>query len=199
MENNCGTLAAGINLNCTYLAQGGVEPNILLIKKTEWDLAVTASTITFDVTTANLITAIVLTTGDQGYYFEGYPMQVKPIITGVKRASGYRYKQSIDFVIDGSLAANEKILRDMGDERYVVIYINSWSNTGGTGKYKVLGVKSGLKRPEGGAELDKYNDIDGMWVVKLASEDHALESVAEYTYYTTSEAVTDAAFLALQS
>ena len=199
MDPNCGAIAAGIDIDCDYLPGGGVEPNILLIKKTEWDLAVTAGTITFDGTSANLIDALVLTTGDQGYYFQGYPMQTKPVITGLKRPSGYRYKQSIDFIIDGSVAANEKILTDMGDGRFVVIYINSFANEGGAGKYKVLGVEAGLKRPEGGAELDKYNDVDGVWIVKFASEDHALESTPEYTFWDTDEATTDAAFVVLQS
>jgi len=199
MDPNCGALAVGIAVDCDYLPIGGTEPNILLITKTEWDLAVTNATITFDGTSPNLIDALVLTQGDKGYLIEGYENQTKPIVTGIKRASGYRYKQTIDFLAIGGKAAIEKIVKDMGNQRFVVIYKNLFRDEGGEGKYKVFGVEAGLKRPEGGAELDKYNDVDGVWMLKLESEEFALESTPEYSFYDTDEATSDAVFVTLQS
>ncbi len=197
--SNCGTLAEGIDVDCDNLPFGGTDPNVLFIKKAEWDLAVANATITFDGSTTNLITAIVLTSGDQGYLFECFNDMVKPVITGVKKPSGYRYKQTVEFGAIGSKAAIEKKIKDMGNERYVAVYINQFKDEDGEGKYKVIGVEAGLKRPDGGAELDKYNDIDGVWLLKMESEDHALEATPEYSFYNTDEATTDAQFVVLQS
>ena len=76
---NCGALAAGNTIDCDYKQYGGTEPNVLLIKKIEWDEAVTGGTITFDGTSANLIDACVLGTGDKGYLFESFQNSVKGV------------------------------------------------------------------------------------------------------------------------
>lgn len=196
MDPNCGGLSAGNEIDCDYKQFGGTEPNVLLIKKTEWDLALTAATITI---TTSMCTAIVLTTGDQGYLFESYPDSVKGLSTSVKRASGTRYKQSLEFVITGGLAAVDDIVDTIGDERYVAIYINTFVDDGGGGKYKVMGVDAGLRIPDGGITKDTHGDNDGAWLVKLESPDSGLESKPLYTFYTTDEATTDAAFVVLQS
>lgn len=198
-DPNCGTLAAGNAIDCDNLPSGGTEPNILLIKKTEWDLAKVSGTVTFDGTTPNLITDLVLDSGDKGYLFEGFQNSVKPLFTTINRASGIRYKQTIDYVVPGGKAEVDKLIKDSGNERYVVIYKNLFKDEDGEGKYKVLGVEAGLKRPEGGAEKDAFSDVDGVWMCKLESEEFALESTPMYTLYKTSEAVTDAIFVALQS
>jgi len=193
---NCGGLAAGNEIDCDYKQHGGTEPNILIINKVDWDLAVTGTTITFS---DSLITAIALTTGDLGYLFESFPDSVKPVSTSVLKASGLRYKQSIEFVITGGKAAVDAIVDSMVDERYVVIYINTFKDQTGQGKYKVLGVDAGLKIPDGGAVKDTHGDNDGAWLMKLENTDLALESVPLYTFWHTSEAVTDDEFVTLQS
>jgi len=199
MATNCGGIAAGVDIDCDHLPRGGTRNNLLLIKKDEWDLAVNAGTITFDGTTPNIIDACVLSTGDQGYLFEQFDDAVKPVVTGVKKASGYRYKQTLDFIVVAKTAAAEKVVNDMGSERYVAIYQNKYAGNDGDQKYKVFGVECGLRRPDGGAELDPYNDVDGCWMLKLESEDDALETKGQYTFYDSDEATTDAAFVVLQS
>ena len=117
----------------------------------------------------------------------------------MQKASGIRYKQSIEFVIIGGKAAIDDIVNTMSDERYVAIYINTFADEAGAGKYKVLGVDAGLKIPDGGAVKDPYSDNDGAWLMKLESTDLALESRPIYTFWDTDEATTDTAFTALQS
>jgi len=199
MTTKCGGINEGAYIDCDFLPRGGTLGDLMLIKKDEWDLAVKNGTITFDATTKNLITSIVLTTGDQGYVFEHFEDMVRPVITMLRRPTGARYKQTVDYSVLGKTAEDEKIIKDMGDERYVAIYQNKFGGNDGDQQYKVLGVETGLRRPEGGAELDLYNEQDGTWILKIESDDEALETTPQYTFYNTDGATTDAQFVTLQS
>ena len=193
--SNCGTLSAGIDIDCNHLITSGTGANLLLIKKTEWDAAVALTKITFDATTDNLITDCVLDTGKKGYLFQTNEEQIKPKISEVIKNGAHLTKQEIDFVASKLDAASEKILDDLKETPVVAIYINSFHGTAGETKYKVLGVESGLRVVK--RELDPMGEWAG-WVIGLASRDLALESKGQYSLYKTDEATTDAIYAALQ-
>ena len=191
----CGSLSAGIARNCSKPITSGTDLDVLLIPKSDWDLAVAAGKITFDATTGNLITDIVLTAGKQGYLFETGLEMVKPKITAELKNGITFYKQELEFPASGLDAVSEKTLDDLKEIPVVSVYKNTFHGIAGETKYKVLGVDSGLRLTK--REIDPNGDFAG-WIVGLSSRDNALESVGQYSLYKTDEATTDGVYAALQ-
>ena len=196
MGTPCGSLNAGLDLNCNNLITSGTDNNLLLISKENWDDAVAGGTITFDATTNNLITDCVLSSsGKQGYLFETGREQVKPKVA-MEIKNGFRlHKQEVEFPIQKLDAASEKVLDDLSNILVVASYKNTFHGTTGDAKYKVLGVESGLILSK--REIESDGDFGG-WIIGLSSGEKALESVGQYSLYKTDEATTDGIYAALQ-
>lgn len=193
---DCGNLTAGLGKNCDKPISSGTNGDLLLMTKADFDLAVANGTITFDATTPNLITALVLSTGKQGFLFEGTDDQVKPKIEVVIKNGLTLYKQEIVFNSNMLDAESEKVLDSFQDTKVVAIYKNSFHGIAGETKYKVLGVDSGLILTA--RALEPLGEFAG-WVITLSSKENALEAHGQYSFYHTDEATTDTEYLALQT
>jgi len=194
--SNCGSLTADINKACATQITEGNEADILLILKSDWDVAVAEESISFDATSENLIDAIVLAVGKEGFIIETNEGQIKPKIETVIKNGAHLWKQTVEFAVPLLDAATEKAVNDLNEQRVVAIYKNKFHGTDGETKYKVLGVDSGLKVAT--ATLEGNAEFAG-WIITLANEDDGLEMHNQYSLYKTSEVVTDAIYTALQT
>jgi len=145
-----------------------------------------------------MITAFAFATASsmEGYLIEGNLNMVKPVSEAVITESGNMFKQGIEFQIADNLAATDKIVKDLANQRVVVLYKNKHKNAAGGGKYKLFGFDNGLVMET--IVNNSYENV-GAYILKFSSEEFAPELNPFYTLFATTEALTDAIWTSLQT
>jgi len=195
----CGSFA-DFTIDCDNLMKGGTEQDIIIVDYDDVraELAEGTPGITFDGTTKSLVTDFTFTASSdrEGYLIEGSKGTVIGMSEAIDQNSGVGYKHSVEFQIQDNLAASDYIVSQLKNKRIVVIFKNRHKNASGAGKYKILGLESGLVLESSNLNTSENN---GVHMLKFSSEEISLEPHPIWSLFDTDEATTDAIWTALQT
>jgi hypothetical protein len=186
MGSICGTLTAGLALNCNTPLVPGTEDDILLANRSD------ISGFTVDVSNPMLVTAITMKTDKVFYKFEGQNMSAEP----KSRLAATRYTKLYEHELRFKIFANDpatKLIVDKVIKGEVVAIVKLKD-----GRYEIYGKEIGLRVTE--MERDPNNaDTGGAYDLLLKTPDQAAkEPFLPATFYITSASATEAAILDLQ-
>ena len=155
----------GIELNCESPIVTGVEPDGLIMNRSDIDFAKSV----FDTTNKNILTTLILKSGKKAYPIV---QQGATPFTGAKTslATGtYRntFTNEVPIaVLDNGPDVAQKIIDGLANGSFVLILKNVHKGVKGNAEYQVYGYFQGLHASA--IENDKYSeDTDGGWLVTL--------------------------------
>ena len=183
----CAKISANVLYDCDNPMVAGAGDNLYLINKDDWDEA----TITEDVGNSQLITNIVLASGDLSYKFEGKNYSVEPTQKLVKQKYAEVYDHEVTFKVFVANAATKEQLEKMASGSVVAIVENVHRGADGESAFEVYGRGSGLEVQD----LERMlNDADtqGAFNIVLRSSEVAKEPHLPATLYETDYATTKA-------
>jgi len=141
--SNCNDLiTGGIILDCnTINAAVGVDSDLILVNYADFDKTATLAAREISGSNIGGLTAIELKSGAIQYVFEGTDYSVIPNITAELKDDGNAwYLHSIAFTVYSKLAADRKVLEDLGNSLVIAI-----AKDRSTGLYEIFGMDQGLK------------------------------------------------------
>ena len=154
---------SGVAINCDDLsAQIGVEKDLILVNKAEYDKATSLSVTESDDTNNNMggLTNINLLAGASQYVFEGMDYSVIPTVTPeIKEDGTVWYDHSILFTVYSKTAKTRKIIESLGGSRVIAICVDR-----STGLYELFGSDQGLsmsafERAYTGAQTSNFYNV----------------------------------------
>ena len=155
----------GIELNCESPIVKGVEPDGLIMNRSDIDFAKSV----FDTTNKNILTTLILKSGKKAFPIV---QQGATPFTGAKTslATGtYRntFTNEVPIaVLDNGPEVAQKIIDGLANGSFVLILKNVHKGEKGNAEYQVYGYFQGLHASA--IENDKYSeDTDGGWLVTL--------------------------------
>jgi hypothetical protein len=155
-------LTAAVSYDCTNVAnraKSGLEAKAVLINKSDIDL----TTLTQSGAT---VTSMLLTSGKTGFDVSW----IKQLGTSAAEFSvndGFdTFQQSFACRVFGSGAADAKLIKELAEAEFVLVYETKYKGAGNSDSYKVFGLENGLKMSEGSFTS---NENDGSFLFTLAS------------------------------
>lgn len=184
----CGEISAGVTYDCENPLQGGVNARIWVINFDQ------LSSVTEDVTTDNLLTAITLTGSDTAYKFEGFRNSVTGVQELVVPDSGqplFKHQTGLT-MFDISQAVKNQV-QQLAKGRFIVIVENNGKNAN---SFEIYGLNQGLVLTSGQVKSSAENN--GAYTLVLASDENANEAKLPQTLFDTDYATTLALVVALE-
>ena len=184
-----GNLTADILFDCVNAPIGGIEQNVILIKKEDIDVAAT----TIDASSRVLVTNLQLKPGKTGF-----------MLTGVKQSNGKawelvkkenapdKFKHTFSGVIFNPSAVNKQQADSLSKgAKYVVVIEQVWKGEESADAFEVLGLSSGLELM---TMTNNSRENDNMILFELASADGYEETTMPRTLLDGDFAATKTAF-----
>jgi len=166
----CGGIVSGSVYDCTNPIVGGNNQNLILIDKEIFDRA----TITYDGSTDNLITNILLTEiGDVGYKFEGIRKSLNPQSAFVPSEVANGYDHQVDFLIFDVDQAQKNNIEKMAYGKQVAIVENTNVAGNGDSVFEVFGTNLGLEVQAGAMRITGDADTNGAYTISLKTSESA--------------------------
>ncbi len=195
MANLCDSIIANdINFACDDLVVRGLEPDGLIINRSDIDFGATV----FDNTKKNVIKTLVLKTGKKAY--DVVQMGSTPFTGTQTTLTVGTYRNTFQNQVVLAVLANtpdvaEKVIDGLANGTFVVILRNVSKGANGDAEYQIYGYAQGLKASE--MTNEKYSeDTDGGWLVTL-QENSAPKSAL--FFFNTDSTTTAAAYEALKT
>lgn len=187
--NSCGALTAGlVAFECGKIAASGTRRRVALINFDDVDRA--SLTITNGV-----IAALPLKSGKIGYLFSC----ADNATTGEATFAKGKYVNSYDHAVTlRALVKNQdtkNFVNKLNGARVIAVVENLDEGNAGDTKFEVYGLKSGLVLTELPFSTELTDGV--VFSIKLASDDTSKEEELPISFYTTSIAATEAAFVSL--
>lgn len=184
-----GNLTADILFDCVNAPIGGIEQNVILIKKEDIDVAAT----TIDASSRVLVTNLQLKPGKTGF-----------MLTGVKQSNGKawelvkkenapdKFKHTFSGVIFNPSAVNKQQADSLSKgAKYVAVIEQVWKGEESADAFEVLGLSSGLELM---TMTNNSRENDNMILFELASADGYEETTMPRTLLDGDYAATKTAF-----
>lgn len=158
-------IAKSIDVACEDLTFRGVEPDGLIINRSDIDMAA----VVFDTQCPNIIKSLPLLSGKRGY--EVAQLGNTPFTGTTTSMEQGTYKNSWTNTLPLAIIANgpetsADIIDKLADGEFVVILRNKAKGNAGKSEYQIYGFYQGLRATAG--ENDKYSDdTEGGWLVTL--------------------------------
>lgn len=184
-----GNLTADILFDCANAPIGGIEQNVILIKKEDIDTAAT----TTDASSRVLVTNLQLKPGKTGF-----------LLTGVKQSNGKawelvkkenapdKFKHTFSGVIFNPSAVNKQQADSLSKgAKYVVVIEQVWKGTDSADAFEILGLSSGLELM---TMTNNSRENDNMILFELASADGYEETTMPRTLLDGDYTATKTAF-----
>lgn len=186
---NCLTgIAQNIINDCDSAPIGGLEIKAWVFNRA--DLSGTQ-----DPTNKNLLTALSVATGKQGYYIQGFKKTLNAghdLVSSETNVDKYTHYFNFQAWLLDAAAINN--LDGLSDLVVVVERLNKM--TDGDGAFKVYGYDTGLYKT---TDSERANDIDGNRNIEMASQAGEEPLVSNHVFFDTDYATTKAALDALLS
>ena len=184
-----GNLTADILFDCVNAPIGGIEQNVILIKKEDIDVAAT----TTDASSRVLVTNLQLKPGKTGF-----------MLTGVKQSNGKawelvkkenapdKFKHTFSGVIFNPSAVNKQQADSLSKgAKYVVVIEQVWKGADSDDAFEILGLSSGLELM---TMTNNSRENDNMILFELANADGYEETTMPRTLLDGDYAATKTAF-----
>lgn len=146
-------------INVNNRAKGGIETKAVLINKADIDTtALTQSGAT--------VTSLTLLSGRTGYDVS-WIKQLGSVAGEFSVNDGFdTFQQSFDCRVFGQGAADSKLIKELSEGEFVIVYETKYKGVGNSDAFKLLGLENGLKMSEGSFTS---SENDGSFIFKLAS------------------------------
>jgi hypothetical protein len=189
MPDCTGNLTADIVFDCANAPIGGIEQNIVLIKKDDIDVSATI----IDGTNRVLVTNLQLKPGSTGYRLEGIKQSNGKAWELVKKENAPdKFKHTFSGVIFNPSAANKQQADELSKgAKYVAVVEQVWKGANSADAFEILGLKSGLELI---TMTNSSKENDNMIVFELSSADGFEETTMPKTLLETDYETTKTAF-----
>ncbi len=183
---NCFTLTRSINNDdCDNPIIPGVDAKIWVFPLDRWENAAK----TVDGTDTNLITNIVMASGELGIFIQGQFSSVEPTSSLSVQTFGTTYLHQILFrVFDNSPKVKQELER-IAKGKFVVVVQNNFKGTSDDVAFEIYGYNSGMRATEGPREVNNVENL-GAYVFTLVSEETATEPRLPFSLLVTDVAGT---------
>ena len=164
MSDCTSTLLNDITFECANAPIGGIEQNVLIVKKKD------VLNVTYDGTRPLVVTSIQLTPGAAVCKLEGIKQANGKAWELVKKENAPdKYKHTFSGVIFNPSALNKQNAAVLADgAKYVIIIEQMWKGAGSADAFEILGLHSGL---EMSSMTNSSKENDNMIVFEMASVD----------------------------
>ena len=180
-------IAKDIINDCDYTPIAGLEATQVAFNRSD------ISTVTYDATNKNLVTAITLKSGTQAYSIEGFKKSSNAgYDLTVNEATPDTYKQYASIQAWGIDAETINALDNLSD--IVIISENKNNGVDGDGKFEINGLETGLYKS---SDSRRANDNLGIATIELTTQDGEDATVSRHVFFDTDLATTSAAVTAL--
>lgn len=189
MPDCTGNLTADILFDCANAPIGGIEQNIVIIKKDDIDVSATI----IDGTNRVLVTNLQLKPGATGYRLEGIKQSNGKAWELVKKENAPdKFKHTFSGVIFNPSAANKQQADELSKgAKYVAVVEQVWKGANSADAFEILGLKSGLELI---TMTNSSKENDNMIVFELSSADGFEETTMPKTLLETDYETTKTAF-----
>lgn len=179
-------ISANIINDCTNQPTAGLEQVVYAFNRSELSG-------TKDTTNPNLMTALSVAIGKQGYKIQGYKKTANAGFDfEADDTMPERYPQFFSSIIWGIDAATVQALNDLND--IVVVVENKNPGKDGDGKFEIYGFDTGLYKT---SLTKRSNDNGGTFSLEMGSLEGEAPTRSHYVLYDTSTAATRDALIAL--
>lgn len=175
---------------CQALAVPGTGPRVILISFTDIDKAKS-------VVANNVISSLVLKQGTKGYEVDSLPNATVGSDSINVGTYVRTHAHNVIVRIFQKSEAAKKFINGLTNAKVVAIVENNEHGNAGDVKYEVYGWDSGLGLSDLTTGTDMADNV--VYQATLASDSNALENTLPKSFYSESEAATDAAITALLS
>ena len=184
-----GNLTADILFDCVNAPIGGIEQNVILIKKEDIDVAAT----TIDASSRVLVTNLQLKPGKTGFMLTGVKQSNGKAWERVKKENAPdKFKHTFSGVIFNPSAVNKQQADSLSKgAKYVVVIEQVWKGEESADAFEVLGLSSGLELM---TMTNNSRENDNMILFELASADGYEETTMPRTLLDGDFAATKTAF-----
>ncbi len=180
----CAKITIGATVNCNAPISGGTGTRMILFNFDDKDTA----TVTADGTIS------ALTLANPGFEYEGQKLSHHPSYEMVKKPFTNVFKHQVEFLVFNFTQTMKANLQKMSKGKIVAVVENNYQGTAGETAFEVYGYNTGLFVEEMKRDAND-TDNQGAFVIKLSSDEAALESVLPQalflTDYATSKAIVD--------
>jgi len=184
----CGSITAGLTIDCANPLQAGAEDELILINRSDWlDAA-----ITLNVSNPQIIEAVVLASGVVGYSYQGKNNSIGPKYEFIKQTFAEVYNHEINFKVFNVDAVAKEQLEKMAKGSMVAIVNNRFKGTDGDSAYEVYGADAGLVVSQNIRDIINQEN-QGAFDVIIKSDELSLEPHMPKTFFITDLATTKAA------
>ncbi|MFP9114929.1 hypothetical protein ACLI1A_13415 [Flavobacterium sp. RHBU_3] len=189
MSDCTGNLTADILFDCINAPVGGIEQNVLIVKKDD----VKVSTITVDPDNDLVVTGLELNTGALAYKLTGVKQSNSKAWELVKKENAPdKFKHTFSGVIFNPSAENKMQAAALAKgAKYVIIIEQVWKGAGSKDAFEILGLSSGL---EISTMTNSSKENDNMIMFELASADGFEEATMPKNFLDGTYAATKALF-----
>tara|TARA_R110001632_G_scaffold42233_2_gene106655 strand:+ start:698 stop:1291 length:594 start_codon:yes stop_codon:yes gene_type:complete len=188
MASICGKISAGLTIDCATPLQAGAEDELILINRDDWlDAA-----ITLNATNPQIIEAVTLATGIEGYSYQGKNNSIGPKYEFIKQTFAEVYNHEINFKVFNVDPVAKEQLEKMAKGSMVAIVQNKFKGGTGDSAYEVYGADAGLIVSQNIRDIINQEN-QGAFDVIIKSDEQALEPHMPKTFFITDLATTKAA------
>lgn len=181
----CGMIAADLGIDCDNPIQAGAEDRLILINRSDW----LDADITYNITNPQIIEAVSLATGVEGYAYAGKNNSIGPKYEFIKQTFAEVYNHEINFkVFDVSPVAKEQ-LEKLARGSMVAIVENKFKGVDGSSAYEVYGAGAGLVVSQNIRDIINQEN-QGAFDVIIKSDELSPEVHMPQTFFITDLAAT---------
>ena len=189
---SCGDIAADVLIDCDNPIKAGTENRMIVLNRADWN----DGAITFSSGNDQVVEAITLLSGVEGFVYEGKRNSIEPKSELVKTKYSEDYKHTVSNKVFDLTILTKKELMAMAKGSYVVIVENKYKGATGEAAYEIYGVDAGLELSQNIREINNI-ETGGAFDIILSSNDEDLEKFMPKVLFITDYAATKAVFESL--
>lgn len=169
MPDLCGGISMDGRYDCENPIVAGTTQRLLLINKSDWDLA----TIVYDIVKTNVITSIVLSTGT-AYVFDGIRKSIAPQTAYVPSTVTSGYDHQIDFLVFDISSAQKLNIEAMVLSEGVVGIIQGMNEEGNSDSvFETFGAGVGMQVQASPMRINNDTESNSAYTISLKTSDDA--------------------------
>lgn len=187
MAGVCGSISAGILIDCDNPIIGGVKDRLILMNLSD------ISSVTRNVANKQIVEAITKGAGKVGYVYEGQKSSIDAKATLVQSAYSVGFTHELIFRVFSNSPVVKAQLEAMARGQIVAVVENNYRGVAGNASFEIFGLDAGLTVTA--LETNKSDqDTQGAYVVTLSTNDKFREPHLPSTLFITDYAASLAVF-----
>lgn len=184
----CGSISAGLSLDCNKKLTSGVYATVYLANRADIDF----DAVTYNSSNGRIVEDIAMLATKSFYTFEGKLSSTEPAWRSIKGKYDTTFEHELKLRLFDITGATLKQVEQMAQGDLVAIVRNNFDGTvAGNCRYDILGLGAGLKC-ELAERVYSSTDDNGAITVTLKTAEYARESGPAHRLFITDAAATEA-------